>query len=178
VRKGQKKRIWTPEQTSEIVHKHLDEGRKHPSAAIYGWIAISAQQHTGSAAYDRTGVLFLIPHHNPSLQYRICGLPTMPRTALLRGFPVYTHHAFDSLPLARLISTLPPIPQTNLPWRHTSLSDHCRSSKFTRWICAPLKIKPPANSSPQFSSFTEYPALWFPADRPEFPDGPADAENI
>ena len=25
VRKGQKKRIWTPEQKSEIVHKHLDE---------------------------------------------------------------------------------------------------------------------------------------------------------
>ena len=25
VRKGQKKRIWTPEQKSEIVHKHLDD---------------------------------------------------------------------------------------------------------------------------------------------------------
>ena len=25
VRKGQKKRVWTPEQKSEIVHKHLDE---------------------------------------------------------------------------------------------------------------------------------------------------------
>ena len=25
VRKGQKKRTWTPEQKSEIVHKHLDE---------------------------------------------------------------------------------------------------------------------------------------------------------
>lgn len=25
MRKGQKKRIWTPEQKSEIVHKHLDE---------------------------------------------------------------------------------------------------------------------------------------------------------
>ena len=24
-RKGQKKRVWTPEQKSEIVHKHLDE---------------------------------------------------------------------------------------------------------------------------------------------------------
>ena len=25
MRKGQKKRVWTPEQKSEIVHKHLDE---------------------------------------------------------------------------------------------------------------------------------------------------------
>ena len=25
MRKGQKKRIWTPEQKSEIVHKHIDE---------------------------------------------------------------------------------------------------------------------------------------------------------
>ena len=25
VRKGQKKRVWTPEQKSEIVHKHLDD---------------------------------------------------------------------------------------------------------------------------------------------------------
>ena len=25
MRKGQKKRIWTPEQKSEIVHKHLDD---------------------------------------------------------------------------------------------------------------------------------------------------------
>jgi len=25
VRKGQKKRVWTPEQKSEIVHRHLDE---------------------------------------------------------------------------------------------------------------------------------------------------------
>ena len=25
VRKGQKKRVWTPEQKTEIVHKHLDE---------------------------------------------------------------------------------------------------------------------------------------------------------
>ena len=25
VRKGQEKRVWTPEQKSEIVHKHLDE---------------------------------------------------------------------------------------------------------------------------------------------------------
>ena len=25
MKKGQKKRIWTPEQKSEIVHKHLDE---------------------------------------------------------------------------------------------------------------------------------------------------------
>ena len=25
LRKGQKKRIWTPEQKSEIVHKHLDD---------------------------------------------------------------------------------------------------------------------------------------------------------
>jgi len=25
VKKGQKKRVWTPEQKSEIVHKHLDE---------------------------------------------------------------------------------------------------------------------------------------------------------
>lgn len=25
MKKGQKKRVWTPEQKSEIVHKHLDE---------------------------------------------------------------------------------------------------------------------------------------------------------
>ena len=25
MRKGQKKRVWTPEQKSEIVHKHLDD---------------------------------------------------------------------------------------------------------------------------------------------------------
>ena len=25
VRKGQRKRVWTPEQKSEIIHKHLDE---------------------------------------------------------------------------------------------------------------------------------------------------------
>ena len=25
VRKGQKKRVWTPKQKAEVVHKHLDE---------------------------------------------------------------------------------------------------------------------------------------------------------
>ena len=25
LKKGQKKRVWTPEQKAEIVHKHLDE---------------------------------------------------------------------------------------------------------------------------------------------------------
>ena len=34
MRKGQKKRIWTPEQKSEIVHKHLDNHNPFHDKAV------------------------------------------------------------------------------------------------------------------------------------------------
>ena len=44
MKKGQKKRIWTREQKSEIVHKHLNEHASKLNAIVTGLIEDAAEK--------------------------------------------------------------------------------------------------------------------------------------